>query len=167
MSTAKNLLDALPPEGRARLLDQAARVVSLPVGTRIFEEGRKADHFWIIRSGQVELDLHVPGRRAVVIETLGRDELLGWSWLFPPRIWHLGAAAIYPVEAVEFDAAAVCALCDEDAELGRALYRYVAETVAARLRGTRTRLLALYGPQSGNRADTAHETDIGQDFVDI
>lgn len=62
---------------------------------------------------------------------------------------------------------AVCALCDEDAELGRALYRYVAETVAARLRGTRTRLLALYGPQSGNRAGAAHETDIGQDLADI
>ncbi|MET8329624.1 cyclic nucleotide-binding domain-containing protein [Streptomyces sp. NPDC005181] len=167
MSTARNLLDALPPEGRARMLSETAREVSLPVGTRIFEKGRRADRFWIIRSGQVELNLHVPGGRAAVMETLGRDELLGWSWLFPPHIWHLDAVAIHPVEAVEFDAAAVRALCDDDAELGRTVYKYVAETVAARLRGTRTRLLALYGPQSGNPAGAGEDPDTGLDFADI
>lgn len=50
---------------------------------------------------------------------------------------------------MEFDAAAVRALCEDDAELGRAVYKYVAETVAERLYGTRTRLLQLYGPQNG------------------
>ncbi|WP_328885571.1 cyclic nucleotide-binding domain-containing protein [Streptomyces sp. NBC_00316] len=146
MSTARNLLSAIPPETRARLLNDAAREVSLPTGTRIFEEGRRADRFWIIRSGQVELDLRVPGRRAVVIDTLGRDDLLGWSWLFPPYLWHLGATAVHPVDALEFDAATVRTLCDEDADVGRVVYKYVAQTVAERLHGTRTRLLTLYGP---------------------
>ncbi|GGT61628.1 hypothetical protein GCM10010207_71570 [Streptomyces atratus] len=52
---------------------------------------RKADgpHFWLIRSGQVEVDIRVPGRRAAVIETLGQDDLLGWSWLFSPHVWHM------------------------------------------------------------------------------
>lgn len=146
MSTARNLLGAIPPETRARLLNEAARAVSLPTGTRIFEEGRRADRFWIIRSGQVELDIRVPGRRAVVIDTLGRDDLLGWSWLFPPYLWHLGAAAVHPVDALEFDAATVRALCDADADVGRVVYKYVAQTVAERLHGTRTRLITLYGP---------------------
>lgn len=83
MSTARCLLDAIPPENRARLLDEAACEVPLVLDARLFEEGRRADRFWVIRSGRVEVDLHVPGRRAAVVETLGRDELLGWSWLFP------------------------------------------------------------------------------------
>ncbi|MFJ1821296.1 cyclic nucleotide-binding domain-containing protein [Streptomyces sp. NPDC088139] len=149
MSTARSLLDAIPPEHRALLLDQASREVPLVLGARLFEEGRRADRFWVIRSGQVEVDLHVPGRRAAVVETLGRDELLGWSWLFPPHVWHLGARVIQAGQAVEFDAAAVRSLCEADAALGRAVYRFVADTVAERLYGTRTRLLQLYGPRAG------------------
>ena len=34
-----------------------AHDVSFPSGGRIFEEGRKADHFWVIRTGAVTLDL--------------------------------------------------------------------------------------------------------------
>ncbi|KIZ16260.1 cyclic nucleotide-binding domain-containing protein [Streptomyces natalensis] len=146
MARAKDLFDAMPPDRRRKLTD-VAREVSLPRETRLFEEGRRADRFWIIRSGKVALDQHVPGRRAVVVETLGRDELLGWSWLFPPYLWHLGAGTTGPVEAVEFDATVVRALCESDPVLGRAVYRYVAETVADRLHHTRMRLLDLYGPQ--------------------
>ncbi|MEU7635118.1 MULTISPECIES: cyclic nucleotide-binding domain-containing protein [unclassified Streptomyces] len=146
MTKAKHLFDAMPPDRRRRLAE-LAHEVSLPRATRLFEEGRRADRFWIIRSGRVALDQRVPGRRAAIVETLGRDELLGWSWLFPPYTWHLGAETVGPVEADEFDAAAVRTLCEEDPLLGRAVYRYVAETVAERLHGTRTRLLDLYGPQ--------------------
>ncbi|MFF2807381.1 cyclic nucleotide-binding domain-containing protein [Streptomyces sp. NPDC058000] len=146
MTKAKHLFDAMPPDRRRRLTE-VAHEVALPRATRLFEEGRRADRFWIIRSGRVALDQRVPGRRAAIVETLGRDELLGWSWLFPPYIWHLGAETVGPVEAHEFDAVAVRALCEEDPLLGRAVYRYVAETVAERLHGTRTRLLDLYGPQ--------------------
>ncbi|UKY48420.1 cyclic nucleotide-binding domain-containing protein [Streptomyces inhibens] len=146
MATTRNLFDAMP-EDRRRRLTEIAHEVSLPRATRVFEEGRRADRFWIIRSGQVALDQRVPGRRAAIVETLGRDELLGWSWLFPPYLWHLGAETVGPVDAVEFDAAVVRALCESDPVLGRAMYLYVAQTVADRLHGTRTRLLDLYGPQ--------------------
>ncbi|WP_336051021.1 cyclic nucleotide-binding domain-containing protein [Streptomyces sp. CA2R101] len=146
MASSRDLFHGMPPDRRRRLTDIAVEV-SLPRATRLFEEGRRADHFWIIRSGQVVLDQRVPGRRAAVVETLGRDELLGWSWLFPPYLWHFGAQTVGPVEAVEFDAKVVRALCESDPVLGRAVYRYVAETVADRLHGTRVRLLDLYGPQ--------------------
>ncbi|MGP8303794.1 cyclic nucleotide-binding domain-containing protein [Streptomyces inhibens] len=146
MTTTRSLFDAMPEDRRRRLTD-IAQEVSLPRATRVFEEGRRADRFWIIRSGQVALDQRVPGRRAAIVETLGRDELLGWSWLFPPYLWHLGAETVGPVDAVEFDAAVVRALCESDPVLGRAMYLYVAKTVADRLHGTRTRLLDLYGPQ--------------------
>ena len=136
MPKTRSLLDALPSGSRERLLAEASHEVPLAQDARI-------------RSGRVEVDLRVPGRRAAVVETLGRDDLLGWSWLFPPHVWHLGARVVHAGRAVEFDAAAVRALCEDDAELGRAVYKYVAETVAERLYGTRTRLLQLYGPQNG------------------
>ncbi|MFI2368073.1 Crp/Fnr family transcriptional regulator [Streptomyces sp. NPDC018833] len=123
-----------------------AREVSFDVGARIFNEGGKAARFWIIRSGTVALDLHVPGRRSVVIETVGAGDLLGWSWLIPPPHWHLGAEAQSPVRAYEFDAAAVRELCGKDPSLDHALCVYVAGVIAERLRAARVRLLDLYAP---------------------
>ncbi|WP_371640314.1 cyclic nucleotide-binding domain-containing protein [Streptomyces virginiae] len=84
------LLDEMGPEAREALLAHAHRV-DIPAGTRIFKERQRADRFWIIENGTVDLDLHVPGHKAAVIDTLGSGELLGWSWMVPPYAWHLGA----------------------------------------------------------------------------
>ncbi|MFI9025206.1 cyclic nucleotide-binding domain-containing protein [Streptomyces sp. NPDC053560] len=131
---------------QGRKLMALGREVSFPAGTRIFEEGRPAERFWILRSGAVQLDLHVPGRRPAVIETLGQGDLLGWAWLFPPRSWHLGAVALSLVRAWEFDAEAVRGLCHEDPVLGRDLALACAEVIGHRLQCARTRLMDLYGP---------------------
>ncbi|MEU1273720.1 cyclic nucleotide-binding domain-containing protein [Streptomyces sp. NPDC002144] len=136
---------ALPAEHRERLM-KVAREVSIPEGTRLFHEGGHADRFWIIRTGTVELDMHVPGRRAAVIESLGHNDLVGWSWLFTPHTWHLGAEAATPVRAFEFDAVAVREMCKEDPAFGETVARWVGEVVADRLRAARTRLLDLYAP---------------------
>ncbi|MET8827862.1 cyclic nucleotide-binding domain-containing protein [Streptomyces sp. NPDC004610] len=140
-----SMLRALRVDHRQRLMD-TAREVSFPQGTRLFEEGGHADRFWLIRTGTVELDLHVPGGRAAVIETLRHNELVGWSWLFTPHVWQLGAEATTPVRAYEFDATAVRAMCDEDAVLGQAVAQWVGAVLAHRLHAARTRLLDLYGP---------------------
>ncbi|MFK0156142.1 Crp/Fnr family transcriptional regulator [Streptomyces sp. NPDC090493] len=136
---------SLPVEYRERLM-QAAREVSFAPGTRLFQEGGRADRFWIVRTGRIALDMHVPGRRAAVIEDLGHNELVGWSWLFGPHVWHLGATATTPVRAWEFDAETVRSLCRTDPDLGNAVSQWVGEVLAHRLRAARTRLLDLYAP---------------------
>ncbi|MGC9543501.1 Crp/Fnr family transcriptional regulator [Streptomyces sp. UG1] len=141
---------ALSAEHRERLL-RIAREVSFPQGARLFEEGGPADRFWIVRTGTVDLDMRVPGRQAAVIDSLGHNELVGWSWLYSPHIWHLGAEAASPLRAYEFDAAAVRALCESDPEFGGSIARWVGEVVAHRLQAARVRLLDLYAPYgSGN-----------------
>jgi CRP-like cAMP-binding protein len=136
---------ALPAEHRERLM-RIAREVSFPQGARLFEEGGHADRFWIVRTGTVDLDMRVPGRRPAVIDSLGHNDLVGWSWLYPPHTWHLGAQTSSPLRAYEFDATAVRTLCREDAEFGRSVARWVGEVVAHRLQAARVRLLDLYAP---------------------
>ncbi|PGH47714.1 cyclic nucleotide-binding domain-containing protein [Streptomyces sp. Ru87] len=145
MITRTGVLHSLAPEQRRRLME-LGREVSIPAGTRIFEEGRRADRFWLVHTGSVALDLHVPGRRSPVVETLGSGDLLGWSWLFPPRRWHFGAETVSRVHAYEFDVAAVLELCEREPALGRDLAVAVAAVVGERLTTARTRLLDLYGP---------------------
>lgn len=144
-------LEALPSVHRDRLL-ALAHGISLPAALRIFEEGGEADRFWIIRSGTVALDVHEPGRGTAVVETLGEGELLGWSWLFEPYQWHLGAQTRAPVTAYEFDARQVRDAIDADCAFGLALTRCVAAVaIGRRLRAARIRLLDLYGPPGGPR----------------
>ncbi|WP_320784600.1 cyclic nucleotide-binding domain-containing protein [Streptomyces sp. CRN 30] len=153
MTSTKTLAAALETGHRERLM-RLAREVSFEAGTRLFEEGRRADRFWIVRTGTVTLDLRVPGRRAAVVDTLGHGELVGWSWHFPPCRWHLGGEAMSPVRAWEFDARAVRGMCAEDASFGRAMAVWVGDVIAHRLHATRVRLLDLfapYGSGSGSR----------------
>lgn len=145
MVARTGVFGALTEEHRERLME-LAREVSFEIDERVFDEGGEADRFWIIHTGTVALDLHVPGRRAAVIETVGAGELLGWSWLVPPHDWHLGAQASSPVRAYEFDATAVRELCEKDPELDHALLAYVSGVIAGRLRSARVRLLDLYAP---------------------
>ncbi|GAA0425026.1 cyclic nucleotide-binding domain-containing protein [Streptomyces luteireticuli] len=127
--------------GQERQLMDLAHEVSFPVRTRLFEEGGEADRFWIVRTGTVDLDLRVPGRRPAVADSVGPGGLLGWSWLCRPHEWHLGAEAAGPVRAREFEAAAVRDLCRRDPLLGHALLASVAEVIGRRLRAARARLL--------------------------
>ncbi|MBZ9594218.1 MULTISPECIES: Crp/Fnr family transcriptional regulator [Streptomyces] len=138
----------LSTEHRGRLMAQA-REVNFPENARIFDEGHRADSFWIVRSGTVTLEVPVAGRRPAQVENLGPGELVGWSWLFPPYVWQLGAEAMTPVRAYEFDAAAVRMLMDADPAFGSAVGHWVGRVLAMRLQQTRTRLLDLYAPRLG------------------
>ncbi|MBO1332921.1 Crp/Fnr family transcriptional regulator [Streptomyces sp. VRA16 Mangrove soil] len=143
-TTAPRMSQTLPELHRGRLM-RIARDVAFPQCTRLFEEGARADRFWIVRSGSVVLDMRVPGRSAPVAESLGPGELLGWSWLLPPHVWQLGARTETPVRADEFDAFTVRLMCSSDPGLGSFVAQWVGQVLAHRLQRTRTRLLDPYG----------------------
>jgi CRP/FNR family transcriptional regulator, cyclic AMP receptor protein len=133
-------LHGMSPEHLAALAE-VARDVTLPDRHRLFEDGGSASRFWLIQSGHVALDLHVPGQGRMKIDSIGIGELVGWSWLFPPYRWAFGAVATGPVEAFEFDGRAVRARCESDPALGYELTRRLAHVVARRLQATRVRLI--------------------------
>jgi CRP/FNR family cyclic AMP-dependent transcriptional regulator len=138
---AHPFLRGMPP-GHLDALAGAASDVMFPAGHRIFADGGYAGQFWLVRAGHVALDLQVPGEGPVVIETIGIGGLVGWSWLFPPYRWAFGAVCITPVEAFEFDAAAVRDSCAADPVLGYDLTQRLIPVLAGRLQSTRTRLIA-------------------------
>lgn len=129
------------PARHAERLAALARHVSFPAQYRLFEEGTNARKFWLIDAGQVALDALVPGRGRVTIETLGRGDLLGLSWLEPPYQWQYGAITMQQTQAYEFDAAAVRQACAQDAEFGYELLIRMMAVAAHRLQATRARML--------------------------
>lgn len=142
--TAHPFLDGLPVAWQERLSFQAHPTV-WHTGSRLFHEGYRADRFWLVRSGRVALDIHVPGRGDVTIETIGAGSVVGWSWLFSPYRWHFGAVAAEQTFAVQFDAVGVRRLMSDDHALGHELMTRFMGVVLERLQATRVRLLDLYG----------------------
>ncbi len=124
------------------VLAQSASDITVPARHRFFDDGGHATRFWLIQSGHVTVDLHVPGHGRVPIDTIGMGELVGWSWMFPPFTWAFGAVAASPVEAFEFDARTVRACCASDPALGYEVTQRVARVLTVRLQSTRNRLIA-------------------------
>ncbi len=129
-------------------LSAYATSVQLPAAQRLFDEGGRADRFWIIQRGRVALDTEVPGRGDVVLETLGAGAVLGWSWLFSPYRWHFGATCVERTDAIELNGPGVLELCGQDPALGFQLATKFVAVVVQRLQATRVRLLDLYGDAS-------------------
>lgn len=147
MITAFDLLSSHPflsglSEHRLERLAHWSRRSLFHGGSRVFREGDRADAFWLIRDGEVQLDTEVPGRGTVIVESLGPGTVLGWSWLFPPYRWHFGAVAVVTTLTVALDATGVRRLCEEDPQLGYDLTSRFIQVVVERLQATRARLVA-------------------------
>ena len=114
-------------------------------GQFIFREGGDAGQFYLIRHGQVALEIHSPQKGPVMIQTISENEMLGWSWLFPPHRWHFDARVVRPVRATAFDGKCLRKKCDEDHDLGYELVTRFSRIIVERLQTTRLQLLDLYG----------------------
>jgi len=118
-------------------------------GMTIFDEGARADRFWLILEGSVRLDTHVPGHGDVTVETLGPGSVLGWSWLFPPYRWHFAATTTGLTHVVVLDGPGIREVCDQDPVLGLELHRRFMHVLVDRLQQTRQRLLEAYTTDPG------------------
>ncbi len=130
---------------RLALLAGCGSNVSFAAGETMFREGEPADVFYVIRHGTVAIELHLPARGAMTVETIDAGEVVGWSWLFPPHRWHFDGRALADVRATAFDGACLRGKCDEDPALGYDLTKRFAQVFSERLQWTRLRLLDVYG----------------------
>jgi CRP-like cAMP-binding protein len=132
-----------PPQ--IELIAGCASNVRFNKGDYIFREDEEADRFLLIRHGLVALDVFVPQRGPVTIDTIQEGEVLGWSWLFPPYRWHFDARAIQLTRAVAFDGKCLREKCEKDSRLGYELVMRFSQIIMQRLQSARLQLLDLYG----------------------
>lgn len=125
-------------------LTGCASNVRYAAGEFLFKEGQESDASYLVRTGRVALEISVPGRRAVQLQTVEAGEVLGWSWLYPPYRWQFDTRAVEPVRALRLDGNCLRAKCDADHDLGYELVRRFLYQVHTRLERTRLQLLDVY-----------------------
>lgn len=137
------------PEHRL-LVTKNAKQVEFAPGEIIFRQGDPANRLFLIDSGKVRLECAEGAAAATTIQTLGANEVIGWSWLFPPFSWHFTARAIEPTTMTVLDGGHLLVTAEENPAFGYELMRRVAQLVIERLQTTRKQLRPSYDGTSSN-----------------
>ena len=125
------------------VLAEAAMLKEFKAGEEIFREGDPANRFYIILSGEVELQSDRQDKESVSIQRIGAGDVLGWSWLFPPYYWHFSARAATDVQAIFFYGTWLRESCERDHDFGYVMLKRMSGIVVQRLQAARKRLAEL------------------------
>jgi len=128
------------PEHLATLI-QFAVPTEFPPGQVIFHQGDMANCFYLILHGEIVLLANQNGGECMPVDRIGHDDVLGWSWLFPPYRWNFTARAIVRTKAVFFYGTWLRERCEEDPALGYELMKRMTGVIVRRLQKTRQRLV--------------------------
>ena len=139
------------------LIAGCARNVRFNAGEAIFREGDVADQFYLIRHGMAALEILMPGRGPVTLQTIHENDVLGWSWLVEPYRWHYHARALELTSAISFDGICLRGKCEEDHDLGYELMKRFATIITERLQATRIHMLDVYAANGDLHASLREE----------
>ncbi len=139
-------------EHHVRLLADCAVRVTFESEQVLFREGETANRFYLIERGEVVLESTTAGGQAIVIDTIGNGDLLGWSWLFAPYVWRFTARATKPTIAMFFYGTVLREYCETDHTLGYELLKRMSEVMTRRLQSARVKLSEAHAASGLKRA---------------
>jgi len=135
-------------------LVKIASVVEINKGETLFHEGGNEDFIYIVVNGRIALEIFVPVRGRMRIETVDPLDLVGWSSVTPVvRQRTAGAKAVLDSKLICIDAEKLRGLCDEDHDFGYMFMRRIANIIAGRLMGTRLQLLDIFASPEAPHAE--------------
>ncbi len=126
------------------LLTDCAIPVHFKKGQTILREGDIANRFYLIESGKVVLESGDSLGDPVIVDTISSGDLLGWSWMFPPYVWHFTARAVEPTQAIFFYGTILREYCERDHSLGYDLFKRMTPIMLRRLQAARHKMLGVH-----------------------
>lgn len=153
MSSAKDILKLLAehdffagiPEAQLERLVPYVTVETYPTNEYVFRVGQDATHCYLIRQGQVALEVYEPHRGgAITVLTLDRLSVLGCSWLVPPYRWKFDARAAEVTRVLAIEASNFRRLIAENHEFGYEIMRRFLVVFAGRLSAALLQLSDMY-----------------------
>ena len=112
----------------------------------LFRQGENADKFYVLRNGCISIQMPAIMGPTLDIQTLGKDQVLGWSWLISPYKWNFQTKAEEDSELLQFDGTAILARCEQDPKFGYDLLKKFAELMSVRLNAARHKMMDEWNP---------------------
>ena len=127
-----------------QILAGCARNVLFGRDDIIFRQAEEANLFYLIRSGQVALQLFAERRCLLTILTLGDGDVLGWSWLSPASRWKFTARALETTRAISLEGKCLREKAEADHHFGFELLKRFVHVIEDRVQATSLQLLNMY-----------------------
>ena len=149
------------------LLTDCAIPVHFRKGQTILREGELANRFYLVESGKVVLESGEGFGEPVIIEEIGAGDLLGWSWMFPPYVWHFTARAAEPTEGIFFYGTILREYCERDPSLGYELFKRITPVMMKRLQSARHKMLSIHARRANLKPamPASHSHNEDKDFA--
>ena len=129
-----------------KLLCESVSTLEIKKGDVLFRQGERADKFYIVRNGRIEVQIPAIMGPTLEVQTLGTDQILGWSWLISPYQWHFQAKAEEDSKLLEFDGTAILARCEQEPKFGYELLKRFAALMSERLDVSRQKMMDEWNP---------------------
>jgi CRP-like cAMP-binding protein len=141
----------MPAACRQTILDHADVITRRP-GEYIFQDGGRADKFYLLITGKVDIlteyqDVRIdPEATLGILITLEPGDVIGWSWIIPPYRWRFNARVREKARLLMMNGERLRKLCEKDHELGYQIYKRLVPEINHRMIAARMKL-AMYGSE--------------------
>lgn len=129
-----------------QFLCECASEFAIKKGQILFQQGENADKFYIVRSGRISIQIPAIIGPNLEIQTLGKDQVLGWSWLIPPFKWNFQAMPEEDSELIMFDGATILERCEQEPRFGYELLKKFSALMSIRLDAARQKMMGEWNP---------------------
>ncbi|MGR8981780.1 MAG: Crp/Fnr family transcriptional regulator [Gammaproteobacteria bacterium] len=129
-----------------KLLCECSSMHEIKQGEILFRQGENADKFYVVRNGRIAIQIPAIAGPNLEIQRLGKDQVLGWSWLISPYQWNFQAKAEEDSELIQFDGSAILARCERDPKFGYELLKKFAGLMSMRLEAARRKMMDEWNP---------------------
>lgn len=134
-----------------KLMLQNSFLARVPAGQVVFRDGEKADSFYLILKGHVNLMAEEQDVRfdfeskAGVLQKVGPNEVLGWSWAIYPYRWRFDAVTIEPLEMLVVNGSFLRKKMEQNLVFGYEIYKRLVPIMNQRLIASRMKMLMFGG----------------------
>jgi CRP-like cAMP-binding protein len=115
-------------------------------GQILFRQGENADKFYVVRTGLISLQMPAILGPTLEIQSLDKDQILGWSWLISPYKWNFQTRAEEDSELLQFDGVAILARCEQEPAFGYELLKKFAVLMSVGLNAARQKMMEEWNP---------------------
>ena len=129
-----------------KFLCECSSTHEIKMGQILFRQGENADKFYVVRNGRISLQLPAIMGPTLEIQTLDKDQVLGWSWLISPYKWNFQTKAEEDTQLLQFDGASILARCEQDPKFGYELLKKFATLMSVGLNAARQKMMDEWNP---------------------
>jgi CRP/FNR family transcriptional regulator, cyclic AMP receptor protein len=129
-----------------KFLCECSSMHEIKMGQTLFRQGENADKFYVVRSGRISLQMPAIMGPILEIQTLDKDQVLGWSWLISPYKWNFQTKAEEDSQLLQFDGAAILARCEQEPKFGYELLKKFAALMSVGLNAARLKMMDEWNP---------------------